>query len=730
MPLLLACTGIAVAQSTARPAVDPGSAIAGSCGVGMVDGQLVGGGASYEISFLSGAVEVTPALGERAPHDYPLLLTLDSVRRGDREVCTGGPESPIHAEGELRVEYRRGLHVVERYDVRADGVEQSFVLRERPAGRGDLVVRLAIRSELRAEPGSGLGGLELTTPGIGGVSIGAVTGIDADGVRAAGSLAYDGRHLELSLPDRFVEHATYPLVLDPLIGGITSAGASFDDYEPDIAYDATNDVYLVVWEFRTSATDYDVWGQRLNGDGTRQGGIVFAVRSSGIQSRPVVANVAVSDQFLVVWQDDRSGSSDIVGVRVAAIDGTTSGPVTIAGTAADEITPDAGSDATGPDDEALIVWKNASGGIEGVEVEVQAGGVPFVIGAVVQIDSATQSGHPKIAKSGGVANRYLVVWETRTATDWLVGYRAVDRDFRLLTPVYTLSGLGRPIVHPDVDGNGTEWMCVYQRMESPTSSLGDIYGFEVAYDSMGGLVLFPGGAIEAEVNDDELEPDVAFAGTTYVVTWSDQRATQPTEYGIIVTKMLPVTGRPCGVRYETGQTGQTRNSKPAICAMLNGGGAENHTLLCWEHGDLTNGNSLVMRQLFDAYGGGPVTTIAPGCAGGGTASTDGPFALGNARFQLRLGGADPLATVAALSFAQRSAVQIPCGSCSFLTPLATVTRGVSNGAAAFTLPLPCDTNLIGAALGAQWIVLAPSSTACPIAPGVAGSNILGMVLSD
>lgn len=714
----------------ARGSIDPHATIVSSYGLDHVDGQLIGGGPGYAVRFLDGSVDVTPALGRRAPHDLPVRLTLESIDLGAERVCVGGAVEPVWSRNEARVSYERGPGIEERYDVGSTGVELSFAFAERLPGRGDLVVRLRVDTQLNAATGVDLDHLDLTVDGIGGVSIGGITGIDADGERVAGTMRFDGTYLDLILPGAFVEQAAYPLVLDPLIGSITSAGASFDDYEPDMAYDATNDVYLVVWEFRSSATNTQIWAQGLNGDGSRRGGIVFVSTGGHMQVNPAIANIAVTDQFAVVWQDDRTGNFDILARGVNASDGALSSVAVVAGTAADEITPDAGGDATGPDDEALIVWKVDGGDLEAVQLEVLQAQTPTVVGSIVTVDNAPQSANPAIAKSGGAGNRYLVTWETSTANDWFIGYIVYDRDLVPLTPSLTWSGGGRPALHPDVDGDGSRWMFVYQTMETPTSSLGDIRFVEVEYTSTGVFQVLAQGTIDADAGIDEAEPDVAFAGTLYVVVWSEQVAAASNEYRIPVVQMLPGQGAVCGLRYLTGRSPLVDNAKPVVCTQFTGGGSLDLAMLCWEHGDLNNGNSLVMRQRFDSFGGGTVVTTSPGCQGGGTAGTQGPLAIGNPRFEVTLTGADPNTLATVLTLGLLTSSPLPCGSCWFVNAQAIISAPVTSGAARLMVPVPCATYLIGAGLSAQWWSLAQGNGGCPALLGVGTSNILAMTIAD
>lgn len=93
-----------------------------------------------------------------------------------------------------------------------------------------------------------------------------------------------------------------------LFGGnlaITSATNIQD--RPDVAYDAAAQQFLAVWtDFRNSATTgTDIFGQVVTPDGTLSGGNVPISTADGDQFRPALAYDAVDNLFLMVWTDCR-----------------------------------------------------------------------------------------------------------------------------------------------------------------------------------------------------------------------------------------------------------------------------------------------------------------------------------------------------------------------------------------------------------------------------------------
>ncbi len=732
--LLCCIPSFAIAQ---RP--DPGFAFAieDAYGVGLVDGELRAASLSYGARFDSGSIEVTPRLGKTAPKDYPLRVSLWSIHRGPHEVLlAASSNAPAPQLVDESVLYHHGDGIVERYDVRADGVKQSVVFAERPAGVGDLVVRYSVVTDLECASAEHADELHFRAGDLGGIVIGTVIGIDARGRRVQGHMAFDGEQLELVLPHAFVETATYPLELDPLFGAQLNTGSSFDDTRPDIAYDATTNIYGVVFEFPGPTVHF----QRHDAfTGVRLGGGIVA-NGAGSQSRPQIASINQSDRFLVVWEDTGSGTSDIKCRAIRAIDGVQSLPVTIAATALDELAPDVGGDAFANQDlEALVVWQEVGVGIRGVQVTVAAMGDPVVTGSVVMLDPMLGSTNPTISKSGGVdpsnGGRYVVAWEADFGGTSLIGFVGVDRDLNLLTaPSYTAGGVGPD--NPDVDGDGTQFLLVFQALEGPAPAKSDIWGQALEFCTAGTSLCAPApSALANGAGDDEADPATAFLGAMFAVAWSDANTGSLTDYQIAVTNVVPGTSQLCGSLDYSGPTTLFHNKRPAICAKRSGGADSDDALITFERQENSTGNSTLQSERYQSFTGGPVTQVpgVGGCGTGGVGDVNGPFAVGNSEFQLTLRTADPAAPVAFLAFDTTMGAVITCGSCTLINPhVVSPLFPVINGDADAPLPLPCDVIFLGFTMDVQWLVFTPvpATPPCSLFPFISSSNAIRMVMAN
>ena len=181
--------------------------------------------------------------------------------------------------------------------------------------------------------------------------------------------------------------------------------------EPAIAFDGTN--HLVVWADRRPASEYDLYAERVGGDGTKLDGAGIAVSTApGYQDNPAVAFNGT--EYFVVWTDARAGGSefDIYGARVTPAGVVLDpGGIPIAATSSHETRPRVASDGNN----FLVVWGTSPGaGIRGARVSPSG---TVLDPSFLVITSAASAFRSAIAYGGG---SYLVVWE-QLARIWRTG---------------------------------------------------------------------------------------------------------------------------------------------------------------------------------------------------------------------------------------------------------------------------------------------------------------------
>ncbi|MCC7386745.1 MAG: hypothetical protein IT384_33225 [Deltaproteobacteria bacterium] len=391
-----------------------------------------------------------------------LHLETARVERGGRPLARPrAGDLRVADDGHLEI---LRTHVVESLRNRADGVEQSWELSQRPGGAGDLRVRVEPTGMVYAgETEKGVHFADRRT-GLG-FRYSHGTWIDAAGRKARVPARWLDGGIELIVSAEVLDASTYPAVLDPIIS-------------PEIELDEPVPLPAPDGQTNPSATS--------NGS-----------------------------EYLVVWEDTRSGRSAIYGARVsgtgAVLDPT---GILISSSEGLAVYP---SVAWGGDG-YLVVWIQAEYG-GGAQYRI-AGARVSATGAV--LDSGGLSilpilnpGPPLVASSG---SDYLVVWSDSLQGGGVRGAR-ISRTGDLLDPAgFAISNGNATASMPTPASNGDEYLVVWSDSRSGTSS--DIYGARVDH---AGRVLDADDLAISTAERDQTSPSVAWDGSEFVVVWLDRR---------------------------------------------------------------------------------------------------------------------------------------------------------------------------------------------------------------
>jgi hypothetical protein len=502
------------------------TAVRDSYGLVAVEDGLMALGPDYKARFETGRMVFTPAFGERAERNFPLILSCDSAHRG-RAPMRASPAARPEQE-DLSVLYDHG-DFVELYDVRREGIEQSFVFESLPEGTGDLVVRLAVAGELAGELiDGGRGGARFARAELGAVELGAVTGIDAAGASAPGLVRFVSDALELVLPADFVDGARLPLVVDPFIGGTFDiAGGSNDDHHADVAYDRDSDTYLAVWQRTFSIGDSDIRGRRFTMNGTLLGNVLPIEVGSAPALRPKVANVNTRDMFAVVWiEPDLLVPSRVVGATVtAALGGGAVGPKTIIDApiaGAGDLNCDVGGEWGEVLDDVVVVFEQSGSGVLLREVQLEADGsmTPLVTSTVFANTSASWHS-PAIAKSNGEYRYFLIV--AKNSNQRIVAQAVNFSGVLVGSSKQVQQGTAWPVSNLDVDGNGRDFVVTWQREEPAFPGEYDVWGRAMTLDGIPSELQAGTKRLLAATPDlSETDPAVAFTGRSFTLAWIDE----------------------------------------------------------------------------------------------------------------------------------------------------------------------------------------------------------------
>ena len=728
---LLACALLGVAPGSvcaqrpqaarALPAAISTHAVSG---VMEHDGALLGVARSYRATFGERGVEFLPALGKDAPRAAPFHVRLDTIARDGATLLRAAEHTPQRTHDRREVEYA-WPGVVERYTARPEGLEQSFQFAQRPAGRGDLTVALTIDTGLRAMPGDAV---RYRDERGGGVDVGGVTGIDANGARCAGTITRTATGLSLSLPAWFVDRAVYPLVLDPLIGTATEALPNVDSDYPDVAYDAYTDTYCVVWTQFYGGGSTGVVGSVW----LRQGlslAYAFGVNQTGDEDSARVCLIGGTGVFVIVWVNRAGNGDSICGLAFEPSQAQATNVWTLYGPGSVG-NPVLSGEATVFDDDCLVAWLDGTYGLIGcslaVDQQLQVSATPLI-----QIAGGNVT-EPAISKQGGDIGMHVVTWVDRPVgqAGW-VRAQVVDHDMNLVGPGVWVQNVPQDAGYPAVDGDGFLFLVAWEQQEVANPSGYDIKGRLLTvgnngFSSVGAvldLVTYPG--------DLDIAVDVARLGDKFGICYEGHPASTP-QYGDVYFQALARNGAPIGGEQRCDLTlgnNYINEYVPRLLGRCAGDATldSEEGLLVFSDQSVATADANVGLQAIAAMGaGGPVLDLGGGCGPGGLAAASGPFALGNTGFQMELFGAQPLA-VPFLLIAWPGPHQ-SCGVCTAVNPWASSFVPNVAGYGAATIPLPGAPGLLGVGLEFQFATFLVNYVGCPLAPGLAFSNIVRATL--
>lgn len=265
---------------------------------------------AYKVGF-DGGMEFRPALGKSA--SWPLRWRTTEVEVGGRGLAAAGGDT---WHDDWRFEYRRP-GFVEAYDVRADGVEQTFVF-PKPLVAGDLVIRGAIDTALRAAPRAAQHGALRFVDDAGQevVEYGAATVIDAAGRASKITTAFDGRHLELRVPAAWLASASYPITVDPLVQNLLVRNSSGYPVGVEIARDDESNELLIAYGRWDGNNETDCFVLLVDDDYSNPTLIFSDVTTSWKTHELSAGFIGGADRWLMAFAREFSSTSSGLRYRV------------------------------------------------------------------------------------------------------------------------------------------------------------------------------------------------------------------------------------------------------------------------------------------------------------------------------------------------------------------------------------------------------------------------------
>lgn len=541
------------------------------------------------------AVDYVPYLGQRAPKNHPLQLRLASAARGSELLPIADAAAPVR-DGDQVTFSRVGL--TERWDVTMMATEQSFVLDLAP-GSGDLVLTIAFATDMTAATDAA--GIVFTAPGLGNVRYGNLTVRDAAGRSWCGpSLLRDGV-IELRVADAWLRTATFPIVVDPLLSTFAVDSASASTRLSDVAYDATNDRWLVVYERVFSQFDIDVVARRYSGVGNFIDEV--AVATGTRESRfPSVANNEQDQRFLIVWDEDQGIADRVVLGRFRdAVSTNQLATFTIVDAPNGE-NRNAHVGGSQHGDTLSSTYQVVCEETQGSEVHsigVLVLDTGFIIGTNLVVGSATVSSvEPSVSKQRSPGEAWMLVWRDIGPTGATSGVRcAFQHPFRnsiINHPGFLLPGSG--LARPAVASFGIDHVLVADGAASGTAR--HVFGCHVTFRSLvftnitGTVDLTATEPIQT-LGASQFDAAVGFDGQRFTYAYVEQVGT--TQQTFAATRNLDMSSVESHVFVGTSTT---REIEPRLTSRAESGGNPGRHFICWSrqsagvshvHGALCNG---------------------------------------------------------------------------------------------------------------------------------------------
>lgn len=369
------------------------------------DGVLHAKGSNYKAMFTGPHMIYHPRNGK------PMTFAVASATVGGHPLPLN-TETLATCDGDI-VSIDRGSFI-EKYALTHNTIEQLFVIDQLPAN-GDLVVRIAVDS-----PGmtalTKTDGLAFKSEQME-VTYSKAVLVDDVGTRTGLSTQIDNGVIEIRVNSSTLNRAAYPITIDPMIGNSDTFGYfSYSYKNPDLAYDATSNRFVLVAEFDYSETDRDVYCLLLDGDGDPIPNTFDYVDLTGVTWRnPKVANNNIANTFMVVAEHGLDGQRGIWGSTIDPATGDT-GPQFIvdAYDLREKTNPDIGGDSLmTPPTHFLVVWQHAFSS-EDHDIYARlmnADGTP-VDDTFVLDGAVTSQSHPAISKSNR-GSQWVVAWQTK-----------------------------------------------------------------------------------------------------------------------------------------------------------------------------------------------------------------------------------------------------------------------------------------------------------------------------
>lgn len=323
---------------------------------------------TYTAMFTPRGVIYTPVIPGGLTLD-PFSLRVSQIGTSSGEIFWSENKVTMPLQKENTLVYKRTQDIEEVYDIRSKGVEQSWVFRRNPgfSVSSDLRIIMDVKTSLTGQATPQMGLEFVDEEGTPYVKYSKAVIIDADGKVLETPPYWDAANsrIVLNISGEWLAAAAYPVIVDPVLNtadiAVDTLSTANESY-PAVAFDGTN--YLVVYQSGTpNATgtgSTDIKGVRVSAvDGTIVGTTIsIAATASRDEEHPYVAYDPAYTRYLVVWERWTSGTASDVMLNTVTTGGAvgTAVAVSVGGTRILAYPSIACCDATN----AYLVWGRAN----------------------------------------------------------------------------------------------------------------------------------------------------------------------------------------------------------------------------------------------------------------------------------------------------------------------------------------------------------------------------------
>jgi hypothetical protein len=422
------------------------------------DGTLWARGDDYKVSIDATGAQFRTRTGPQRPSEI-LRFAPVQVRAGSHPLDVRA-DAPVLEDGAGALIPRGSL--VEVWQFEPAGARQNFLFLE-PPPTGELVLRVPVTGDL--VPTVTQEGLAFRSSSGAEIRYGDWFALDQRGNVLGGRSRWVDGAIEIRVPQAFLSAAEFPLWIDPLISTATLVNETHDISDAEIAVDDSLGIVTTVYTDLFAKNDPDIIGRRHGESGAFLGEHAVDI-SDEHTINPAIANHESANQFLVAWEDLGDEPYELSRIRARTISASTG----ILGSIWSVHAGDAcgfpaigGSSSSSTSANYYVVWQEL-GWIPVVDPDIAGRTVSpsGAMGSRSMLDGrSSEQSTPRISKRSGNGNRWMIVYTSKLANNVSsVDCAVVNTSGTVLLDKHSLSNGVYAL--PDVDGDGTEFLTVFE----------------------------------------------------------------------------------------------------------------------------------------------------------------------------------------------------------------------------------------------------------------------------